>query len=192
MSKRNRYARVKALPVAAAAVLAAPIVLAGCGSSDMPAQATSDRASSATAVAITTRAARVGTERPAESTRDEQRNGPDFFQSPSKNIFCVGSAAGPTVRCDIVEKTYATPVEAECTDSDGGGNDGRTLSLTGSEPGRFGCPSDSTISPGSPVMPYGTTKRFGTIECDMSESGIRCDSQAGHGFFLSRGTAYGY
>ena len=179
--------------IVAIGILLVLALISGCGSSAQVTVVTTQPVSSeqAPATSPTSEGARTG-----PSTRErggEPQAGLDSFQSPSGNIFCVGSGAGgATVRCDIVEKTYATPAEAECVSSDGGGNDGRTLSLTGTEPGRFGCPSDSAISPGSPVMPYGTTKKFGAIECDMAESGIRCESQAGHGFFLSRGEAYGY
>ena len=184
---------MRAVLLGAAGVLAALLVVTGCGGSDPAGQATSDIEAVTAARLETTNAPTVSAQRTTASTRSEEQAASPSFQSPSGNIFCVGSGTPqPSVRCDIVEKTYPTPSEAECEDSDGGGNGGRTLSLTASGPGRFGCPTDSAISPGSPVMPYGSTRDFGGIECDMTEAGIRCESEGGHGFFLSRDEAYGY
>lgn len=93
------------------------------------------------------------------------------FQTPSKRIRCAAfSSGGPGafVRCDL---TFL--------------ND-RAALLRAHGRARIVKATDAVGGPGSPVLAYGHTLRFGPFRCTSRTAGLTCRSRSGHGFFVSR------
>jgi hypothetical protein len=102
------------------------------------------------------------------------------FVSPTRNIGCVMDSTG--VRCDIREHSWPTPPKPKSCEFDYGG--GLFVGTKGKA--EFICASDTALEAG-PVLPYGSSKRFGRFRCTSEESGMRCvNTRNGHGFVLSK------
>jgi hypothetical protein len=103
------------------------------------------------------------------------------FQTPSKNIGCVLSAAG--VRCDIATHVWVTPIRPSSCTLDYG----RGVHL---EDGRAGyvCAGNSLLQGSFDLqLAYGASARAGHILCASTRIGVTCRNLAtGHGFTLSR------
>jgi hypothetical protein len=111
-----------------------------------------------------------------------------FFQTPSHNIGCLYSSSPAYLRCDIRSGLKPPPRKPKgCTvDWTGGyqvGPTGRAHTV---------CAGDTVLSPGAPVIRYGTTwrGRRGAFTCKSKSSGLRCRNRSGHGFFLSKQHSY--
>jgi hypothetical protein len=104
------------------------------------------------------------------------------FQSPSKNIGCIGD--GSFVRCDIREKDWSTSRPKGCPkDSDYG--QGLAIGRRARRGGVV-CAGDTALNAGK-VLGYGKALKFGNgLRCKSMRSGVRCRNKAGHGFKISR------
>lgn len=118
------------------------------------------------------------------------------FLMPSTRIGCLllaaegGSTEVAVIRCDITSASWTVPVPASgCPSGDWGGAGGgyRAVAIEG-RPGRpkVICVSDSVIDPKAPVLDYGTGIRVGPLTCESRTSGLRCLSDEGGAFDLSR------
>jgi hypothetical protein len=101
------------------------------------------------------------------------------FQSPSKNITC--DLAAGTVRCEIVKRDWEPPPRpAACQLGWGHG-----MSIESGKPD-FLCAGDTIIGTATTVLPYGSSLRAGSIQCDSGNAAMRCvDQKSQHGFTLS-------
>jgi hypothetical protein len=101
------------------------------------------------------------------------------FQSPSKNITC--DLAAGTVRCEIVKRDWEPPPSpAACQLGWGHG-----MSIESGKPD-FVCAGDTIIGTATSVLPYGSSLRAGSIQCDSGNAAMRCvDQESQHGFTLS-------
>ncbi len=101
------------------------------------------------------------------------------FQSPSKNITCVLTTS--SVRCDIARKSWTAPTRpASCQLGWGNG-----IYLNKGEAG-FVCAGDTVAGTATRVLPYGTSLRAGTVQCDSGNAALRCvDNSSQHGFTLA-------
>jgi len=108
-----------------------------------------------------------------------------YFKSPSGNINCGYFDYGgrPYVRCDIGQfKPSGTPPPADC-DLDWGDSFGIGA---GDMIGDMLCHGDTVISPEARTLPYGSAWSEGGITCSSAKTGLTCENDLGHGFFLSR------
>lgn len=99
-----------------------------------------------------------------------QSNGFVEFSTPSNNVGCFSGVAddAPELTCDRSQPTYLRFV----------------LSPTG--PATFvKNPGEQPCCSGEP-LPYGESWQDGPFECDSLASGLRCSSESGHGFSISR------
>lgn len=105
------------------------------------------------------------------------------FQTPSRNIGCIGETAtsANTVRCDIRTRTWSPPPRPRGCRLDWG----QGLSLDASGRARFVCAGDTALNNGRRLA-YGTAIRIGGIVCRSRVTGLTCRNAAGHGFTLSR------
>ena len=95
------------------------------------------------------------------------------FRSPSGRIGCAyfsGDGATPTVPCDVL----------------GAGNDIAWSITRSGYKGRRIRVTDTVLDPGSKVLAYGRTRRFGSLSCTSRETGMTCRNRRGHGFTVSR------
>jgi hypothetical protein len=114
-------------------------------------------------------------------TDDSYGAGTARFVTPSGNIACAVS--GTEARCDVGQRTWTLPP----TPADCAGEFGTGAVLTGSEPGRLSCVSDTLANPSLKELAYGTAVRLGTVVCASRENGVRCeDDRTGHGFQVAR------
>jgi len=161
----------------------------GCGGATAETPATDAASTPATAAS----AGPVATPPPSRRTVTPDPARTISFQLPSKNIFCNGSGRdGGAARCDIVVKSYPLPAELDCSGTEGGGNSGTTLVVLATGPGKWGCPTDSAMWLGAPVLAYGSSRRMGEVSCSSSQLGVKCENADGHGFFMSKTRAYVY
>lgn len=113
------------------------------------------------------------------------------WQSPSRNIACMGSPNDTgrlTVKCQIAQKNYLRPAGAKYCDGAGTGDN--AVALTPGERADWLCASDYWGGPYVPVLGYGERNRIGSVECMSVSSGMSCrDMSAGGSFFLSRAYA---
>lgn len=118
------------------------------------------------------------------------------FLMPSTRIGCLLLAADgessdvAVIRCDITSASWSVPAPASgCANGDWGGAGGayRAVAIEG-RPGRpkVICVSDSVIDPKAAVLDYGSGVRVGPLTCESRASGLRCLSDAGGAFDLSR------
>lgn len=118
---------------------------------------------------------------PATSRAD----GIEFFQTPSGNIGCgIGPMEGKAFAgCEIREHSYSVPPRpSPCM-----GSWGSRISIHQGAPAEMTCHSDTILGPGFPVLQYGQSRSFGSMNCQSQESGITCTDQgSGHYFVLSR------
>jgi hypothetical protein len=101
------------------------------------------------------------------------------FQSPSKNITC--DLAAGTVRCEIVKRDWEPPPRPAACRLDWG----QGMSIESGKPA-FVCAGDTIIGTATTVLPYGSSLRAGSIQCDSGNAAMRCvDQKSQHGFTLS-------
>jgi hypothetical protein len=157
------------------AVLALVGVLAGCASSgSSPDVPTSRAAVTPSARAGLGSAASSSLPSPVVSLVDQAK-----FQSPSKNITC--DLAPGAVRCEIVKRDWEPPPRpAACRLGWGHG-----MSIENGKPD-FVCAGDTINGTATTVLPYGSSLRAGSIQCDSGDAAMRCvDQKSEHGFTLS-------
>ena len=109
------------------------------------------------------------------------------FRSPSGNIGCMGETATSRnmVRCDVSRHSFRAPAKPASCDFDWGSS----LSVGRTCRTRWNCISDSALGSRN-VLRYGTSRTIGAITCRSSRLGMRCTNRVGHGFFVSRASAY--
>ena len=108
------------------------------------------------------------------------------FRTPSKNIYCLYSSAGPlgpaALRCDIRSHLHPAPPAHSCVE----GVYGESVSMTRTSAAHVNCISDTTYNPKAGVLAYGTSWSRDGFRCVSRSVGLTCTNQRGHGFFLSR------
>ena len=99
-----------------------------------------------------------------------ESNGFIEFSTPSNNIGCLYGMVekSPELTCDRSQPTYLRFVLSP---------KGRTTLIKNS--GEQPCCSGDTL-------PYGESWKGGPFECDSLASSLRCTSESGHGFTISR------
>jgi hypothetical protein len=101
------------------------------------------------------------------------------FQSPSRNITCDLTTGA--VRCEIVKRDWSPPSKpADCQLGWGQGmsiKDGKA---------DFVCAGDTVVGTATEVLPYGSSLRAGSVQCDSGNAALRCvDQKSQHGFTLA-------
>jgi hypothetical protein len=105
---------------------------------------------------------------------------PPAFQTPSGNIHCLHR--DDTMRCDVAEHAYtAPPKPADCARAWGG-----SLALRAEGRAALLCAGDTVRNDEAFVLGYGAEWLSPDLNCNSSESGIRCVNREGHGFQVSR------
>jgi hypothetical protein len=175
--RRNRAPRVVLVAFLA-------VGLAACGGGDddttVTVQETETEAQTITEQTGTGQTATAPTATEEPRAVIEQREGPRYFQTPSKNIGCI--FGGGQVRCDIRKKSWKSPPKPASCEVDYG--QGISLSAGGSA--SFVCAGDTALG-GPATLPYGSHSQRGFLRCDSEQNGVTCvDVQSGGGFFLSR------
>ena len=172
--------------VAAAAVLAASVVLAACGTgSSSPTTTSATPATPTTGAATSTTTSTVPsapTTTTPPSTLPLQTPTGGEFQSPTGNISCEidiaapsgtspsgGQAAGSTVYC----VTFSPPEHVVMS------ADGALTRCTGSQ-----CLSNAGLD--TPVLAYGTATGAPPFTCVSATTGMTCTITDGRGFQISR------
>jgi hypothetical protein len=147
------------------AVLVLVGALAGCSSPDVPTSG---------AGATPSARAGLGAAAPTLSLVDRAN-----FQSPSKNITC--DLTTDSVRCEIVKRDWEPPARpAGCELGWGHG-----MSIENGKV-NFVCAGDTVVGTATTVLPYGTSLRAGSVQCDSGNAAMRClDQKSQHGFTLS-------
>jgi hypothetical protein len=107
----------------------------------------------------------------------------DRFQSPSGNIACMITDGGSSIRCDILQYTFAPPPPPNggC----GPTGYGHTVSMATGSPARFTCAGDTVADPSLPVLPYGANTVIGGAKCYSGTDALSC-SVGEHHLRLSR------
>ena len=116
---------------------------------------------------------------------DQDNSGSTSFQMPSGNIGCiyippggtevyVPPDGGPELSCDRVAPTYLR----------------FTLSTTG--PATVESPGDQGCCGGPNTFTYDRTWRIEPFTCESATSGLTCERDDGHGFFISKATVSAY
>lgn len=105
----------------------------------------------------------------------------EVFQTPSGNVQCYGEAG--FVDCEVIVSETAPPEPrpADC-DLDWG----HRFSVADRGPGVMVCHGDTVRGTGYPVLPYGSSLRFGAVTCTSEERGLTCVNPEGGGFLVSR------
>jgi len=122
----------------------------------------------------------------------------DYFSSPTKNINCIyeksrGNIKITQVRCDImqfkptlklkaVETEESIEIFGHCTKDK---MRAFVIDLDSVATNVF-CPSDAPIALNQPIIPYNSSWQKNGFICVSQTSGMRCQNNLGHGFFLSR------
>ena len=107
------------------------------------------------------------------------------FETPSQNIQCsVGEGAATSdIICTIIERSG--PPAA--TRPFGCQFDwGHTFSMNNRGPAQIECVRTNKSRDGFDRAEYGVTGEFGGFTCHSAQTGLRCQNEDGHGFFLSR------
>ncbi|MBR0673208.1 DUF6636 domain-containing protein [Neoroseomonas soli] len=103
------------------------------------------------------------------------------FQLPSGNIHCAVHEG--TLRCDVMNFTYARPPRPPGCDLDWGG----AVSLGGKGVVQVICHGDTVADPANPVLGYGQAWQGPGMACTAARTGLRCTNGDGRGFEMSRG-----
>ena len=107
------------------------------------------------------------------------------FETPSENIQCsVGLEAGfSDIYCTIIVRQGppALPRPANCN-SDWG----HAFMMMNRGPVEMQCTPLDTNKGGFDRAEYGVTGEFGGFVCQSERTGLTCQNEDGHGFFLSR------
>ena len=102
------------------------------------------------------------------------------FVSPSGNIGCFLTVDG--ARCDIAQKSWAAPPAPD--DCDLAWGSGVTVGKSGEA--TFTCAGDTVLG-AQDKLGYGQALKAGTIRCDSTSTGMRCENTAtGHGFIVAK------
>jgi hypothetical protein len=109
------------------------------------------------------------------------------FQTPSRNIGCVYSAAQDRrpvyLRCDILSGLRPAPKGSCRLDWTG-------FTMVARKPPRPTCAGDTVYDRSARILRYGSAWSQGGFTCRSRRSGLRCTNAAGRGFFLSRARSY--
>lgn len=114
------------------------------------------------------------------------------ISSPTGNIRClVLGAPSRGLLCTIDHADYAAQLQARCLGADGGGLDWHGFSLGPVGKGLVNCSGGiqydpSTQHPRYSTLPYGRTRRLGSVTCASRRTGVTCTNGRAHGLFLSR------
>jgi hypothetical protein len=106
------------------------------------------------------------------------------FVTPTGNISCYvnGDPDAPEARCDILEREWSAPPRPASCQLDWGG-----ALVVDEDDAHFLCVGDSAYNEN--VVPYGTSIRSGSLQCDVDENGVTCqNTSTDHGFVISRAT----
>jgi hypothetical protein len=103
------------------------------------------------------------------------------FATPGGNIGCAIASDG-TVRCDIAERSWATPAKPNSCNLDWA----QGLEVGASGEAQFVCAGDSVLDPEGHFVPNGRDVIVGHVVCQVRIVGITCFEPDGHGFSLSR------
>ncbi len=110
--------------------------------------------------------------------------------TPSGNIGCLfDDGQGAHVRCDRREMAGVPGGKPADCDFDWG----HSVELSVGRRGALACTSDTVMgqpgeTDGSRELPYGDSVRYRGITCTSTKQGLRCSTQGGHGFLISRAT----
>ena len=104
----------------------------------------------------------------------------DGFQSPSGNIFCEPD--GETIRCDLVNFTFAKPPRPRDCDTDWG----HAYSVGPRGASSVLCAGDTVVNRGARVLRYGARWDSKGVTCFSEQTGMRCINMDGRGFEISR------
>jgi len=96
---------------------------------------------------------------------------------PSRNIACL--LYHDVLRCDIYSGLHPKP-SGTCE------FDWSAIEMGVATAARPGCVSDAVGNDRYPVLAYGQTWGRSGIACVSRTTGLRCRSEAGHGFSLAR------
>lgn len=157
--------------IAASVLVGAALVVAGCGSAgsspDVP-------ASSSHNAQVGLGAAPSSATSPSVSVVQAAN-----FQSPSKNITCDLTVGA--VRCEIVNRQWEPPPSpASCRLAWG-----HSMSIENGK-AAFVCAGDTVIGTATRVLPYGSSLRAGSVQCDSGDAALRCfDVKTQSGFTLA-------
>jgi pimeloyl-ACP methyl ester carboxylesterase len=107
------------------------------------------------------------------------------FVTPTGNMQCYvnDDPDAPEARCDILEKDWPVPPRPASCNVGGWGD----ALVVDDDDAHFLCVGDSAYNQN--VVPYGTSVRSGSFQCDVAESGVTCqNTSTDHGFTVSRAT----
>jgi hypothetical protein len=189
MRRSNRCTRGSA---AAAGLLAALLMLEGCGGATKTVVVQGPPAQGSTAAGANTGSAETHTSSTGTSSTGTSTTTTgaaptrilhlEAFQSPTGNIGCM--LVGGIARCDIVHRTWVLPPRpASCPQIV---DFGQGLEVGAGGTGRFVCAGDTARDPTSAKLAYGTGAQVGDFVCVSRSTGMTCTNRvSGHGFTLS-------
>ena len=105
----------------------------------------------------------------------------EAFQLPSGNIHCALFEG--TLRCDVLNFTYARPPRPRGCEQDWGG----AVELGGKGAPVLLCHGDTVADPSNPVLGYGRAWQGPGMACTAAQTGLRCTNGDGRGFEMARG-----
>jgi hypothetical protein len=174
---------------ATAALLAAVVLLAGCGGATKTVVVQGPPSAGSTAAGANTGSSETHTSSTVKSSTGTTTGAAptrivhlEAFQSPTGNIGCM--LIGGVARCDIVHRTWVLPPRpASCPQIV---DFGQGLEVGAGGTGRFVCAGDTARDPASAKLPYGTGAQVGDFLCVSRSTGMTCTNRvSGHGFTLS-------
>jgi hypothetical protein len=107
------------------------------------------------------------------------------FTSPTQNIYCLLESTFASCRAET--HTWKVPPRPASCDTDWGDD----LEVDEAGPATFRCSSDAATYDWTAErqLAYGHAIRFGHMQCQSTEAGMRCDNlTTDHGFTVSRET----
>ena len=104
----------------------------------------------------------------------------ESFQLPSGNIHCALFEG--TLRCDVLNFTYARPPRPRGCEQDWGG----AVELGGKGAPVLLCHGDTVADPSNPVLGYGRAWQGPGMACTATQAGLRCVNGDGRGFEMAR------
>ncbi|KZR80190.1 hypothetical protein PMIT1342_02137 [Prochlorococcus marinus str. MIT 1342] len=104
-----------------------------------------------------------------------------FFHTPSKNIWCVYSNPGESLRCDVMNHAWKS------WGRDNGGCFGHSFYLDNPGKSYAGYTSDSLKgSSESTVLKYGQRIKLDSTICESETTGLTCKNTSGGSLHLNR------